>query len=244
LIWQDGQVRGVRWIEKDGVHEASAKVVVGADGFYSTVAKMVEPIYENFIPAQRFIYYTYFRGLDTIEPLIAEHHFIGNSLTYIFPTDGDLTMVAISMPIERFAAFKKEPHKNTMAHLESLPLLAPRLLKAEMVSELYGAGNIPSYQRIPYGPGWALVGDAHQILDPWSGMGIDHAATHADMLADALHRSLTAAADWKTSMHAYHMAIREWSKKTYHRTTTYAADFRPMTQAALEKRGLSLVKIS
>ena len=228
LIWQDGYVKGVRWNEKDGVHEASAKVVVGADGFYSTVAKMVEPVYENFIQAQRFIYYTYFNGLEPIKPLTAEHHFIGNSLTYIFPTDSDLTMTAISMPIDGFAAFKKEPLKNMMAHLKSLPLLAPRLQKAEMAFELYGSGNIPSYQRIPYGPGWVLVGDAHQILDPWSGMGIDHAATHAEKLADALHRWLNEEAAWKTSMHAYHMAIREWSKKTYRRTTTYAADFRPM----------------
>jgi len=242
LIWQDGEVKGVRWNEKDGVHESSAKVVVGADGFYSTVAKMVEPFYENFIPVQRFIYYTYFHNLEPIEPLTAEHHFVGNSLTYIFPTDGNLTMAAISMPIDGFAAFKKDPLKNMMAHLEALPLLAPRLQKAEMASELFGSGNIPSYQRIPYGPGWALVGDAHQILDPWSGMGIDHATTHADMLADALHRWLNESADWKTSLHEYHKAIREWSKKTYHRTTTHAADFRPMTRAALEKRGLSLVK--
>jgi len=242
LIWQDGRVKGVRWNEKDGVREAGAKVVVGADGFYSTVVRMVEPVYENFIPVQRFIYYTYFYGLEPIEPLTAEHHFIENSLTYIFPTDGGLTMAALSLPIDGFASFKKEPLKNMMTHLESLPLLAPRLRQAELASELYGSGNIPSYQRIPYGPGWALVGDAHQILDPWSGMGIDHAATHADMLADALHRWLNEEASWKTSMHEYHMSIRGWSKKTYRRTTTYAADFRPMTQTALEKRGLSLVK--
>lgn len=242
LIWQDGYVRGVRWNEKDGVHEASAKVVVGADGFYSTVAKLVQPRYESFLSVQRFIYYAYFDGLDPIEPLTAEHHFIGNSLTYIFPTDGNLTMAAISMPIGGFASFKKEPLKNMMAHLESLPLLAPRLRRAEMISDLYGSGNIPSYQRVPYGPGWVLVGDAHQILDPWSGMGIDHAATHADMLADALHRWLNEATAWKASMHEYHMAIREWSRKTFRRTTAYAADFRPMTRAALEKRGLILVK--
>lgn len=242
LIWQDGQVRGVRWNEKDEVYEASAKVVVGADGFYSTVAKLVEPIHENFLPVQRFTYYTFFHGLDPIEPLTAEHHFIGNSLTYIFPADGDLTMAAISMPIDGFASFKKDPLKNMMAHLEALPLLVPRLHKAEMATELYGAGNISSYQRIPYGTGWVLVGDAHQTLDPWSGMGIDHATTHADMLVDALHRWLNEKTDWKTAMHEYHMAIRVWSKKTYRRTTTYAADFRPMTQAALEKRGLSLIK--
>src|SRR5689334_21219936 len=38
LIWQDGRVTGVRWSESDGTAEACARVVVGADGFYSTLA--------------------------------------------------------------------------------------------------------------------------------------------------------------------------------------------------------------
>ncbi len=48
------------------------------------------------------------------------------------------------------------------------------------------AGSIPGYQRKPFGEGWALVGDAAQVMDPWSGQGIDQASTHAGYLADAL----------------------------------------------------------
>jgi 2-polyprenyl-6-methoxyphenol hydroxylase-like FAD-dependent oxidoreductase len=39
LIWREGRVSGVRWSETDGTKEASARVVVGADGFYSTLAR-------------------------------------------------------------------------------------------------------------------------------------------------------------------------------------------------------------
>lgn len=35
------------------------------------------------------------------------------------------------------------------------------------------------YQRVPYGDGWALIGDSGQVFDPWSGQGIDHASQHA-----------------------------------------------------------------
>jgi flavin-dependent dehydrogenase len=160
----------------------------------------------------------------------------------LFPADGNLTMVALSLPIDQFRAFKKEPLRQLQAQLESLPLLASRLAKAEIASEIYGAGNIPCYQRLPYGPGWALVGDAQQVLDPWSGMGIDHGATHADFLAKALDRWLKEEATWETAMNDYHIQARAWSRKQYRRTSTFAADFRSMTRAALQKRGLGCLK--
>ena len=243
LIWSDGRVTGVRWSDQDNdqvkTHEASARVVVGADGLYSTVAKAVNPAYETSFPVQRCMYYTYYQGLDSLEQPTAEHHFLGDTLTYIFPTDSNLTLVALSLPISDFAAFKKDPSKRLQEHLESLPLLVPRLHKAKAVTDVKGAGNIPCYQRVPYGFGWALVGDAHQAVDPWSGMGIDHATTHAVMLAESLNKWFNGNSDWETAMNEYHGQARQWSEKTYRRTSTYAADLRPMTRAALQKRGLA-----
>jgi len=238
LIWQGGRAKGVRWREPDGMYEASARIVVGADGFYSGLAKTLDPAYESFFSVQRCMYYTYVQGLDSLDEPTAEHHFIGNTLAYIFPTDGNLTLVAISLPVSEFRSFKKEPLKGLQAHLQSLPLLAPRLRKAEIATEIRGAGNIPCYQRLPYGPCWALVGDAHQVMDPWSGMGIDHAATHADFLADALHHWLKEEMNWEMAMNDYHNQARVWSEKAYRRTSTFAADLRPMTRTALQRRGL------
>ncbi|MBI4760214.1 MAG: NAD(P)/FAD-dependent oxidoreductase [Chloroflexota bacterium] len=239
LIQLDGRVTGVRWSEADGFNEATARVVVGADGIYSTLAKILEPSFESQFPVRRCMYYTYFQGIEPLDEVaFAEHHFAGDTLTYVFPTDADLTLVAVSLPISEFSSFKKEPLQRLRAHLDSLPLLAPRLSKAEIVAEVKGAGNIPCYQRVPYGAGWALVGDAQQAMDPWSGMGIDHATTHASLLADSLHRFLTDASAWEAAMSDYHTQARAWSEKTYRRTSTYAADLRPMTRAALQKRSL------
>jgi len=75
-------------------------------------------------------------------------------------------------------------------------------------------------------------------MDPWSGMGIDHAATHASLLADSLHRFLRDDAAWEVTMSDYHTQARQWSAKTYRRTSIFAADLRPMTRGALERRGL------
>jgi flavin-dependent dehydrogenase len=214
--------------------------VVGADGLYSTVARLVDPPFEARSVVQRCMYYTYYEKLPPLDSEnLAEHHFLGDSLTYVFPTDANLTLVAVSLPFRDFAGFKRNPLENLQAHLVTLPLLAPRLQGAHIAAEVKGSGNIPCFQRIPYGSGWALVGDAHQVMDPWSGMGIDHASTHAALLADALHSHLQGALDWETAMRQYHTQARQWSEKAYRRTSTYAADLRPMTRAALQKRGLA-----
>ena len=238
LIKREGRVAGVRWTEAGKQREATSRVVIGADGFYSKVVNAVQPEIETQYPVQRCMYYTYSRGIEPLDGPAAEHHFVGDSLTYVFPTDNDLTLVALSLPISEFSEIKKEPQKKLLAHLHSLPKLLPRLNRAEVVTEVKGAGNIPGYQRFPYGPGWVLVGDAQQVMDPWSGMGIDHATTHAGFLADALNRWLKEESDWQTAMTTYHQQARAWSEKSYRRTCTYAADLRPMTKAALQKKGL------
>jgi 2-polyprenyl-6-methoxyphenol hydroxylase-like FAD-dependent oxidoreductase len=244
LIWHNslGSARVVvRWTESGRSRQASAQVVIGADGFYSQVAKLVEPAYEQFQPVQRAMYYTYYAGLDATpaEPgPAAEHHYRGNHLVYVFPTDGELTLIAASVPIAEFDHFRQDPQASLQAELEVLPNLLPRLRRAEQAGPVKGAANIPCYQRIPYGPGWALVGDAGMVLDPWSGQGIDQASTHAWLLADALHAWLTEEVGWAEAMTNYHQSRNRFSEKAYQRTSTYARDLRPMTQAALQRRGL------
>lgn len=238
LIQSENHVTGVRWTESGVKSEAKARAVIGADGFYSKIANAVQPVVETQYPVQRCMYYAYMQGIEPLDGPMAEHHFVGDTLTYVFPTDNDLTLVALSLPINEFSAIKKEPQKKLLAHLHSLPRLMPRLNRAEFVTEVKGAGNIPGYQRVPFGPGWALVGDSQQIMDPWSGMGIDHATTHAGFLAEALDGWLKQESDWQTAMSKYHKQARAWSEKSYRRTCTYAADLRPMTRTALAKRGL------
>ena len=43
---------------------------------------------------------------------------------------------------------------------------------------------------------------------------------------------------WDEAMQAYHQERNEFSKKAYRQTSRFSADLRPMTAAALSKRGL------
>lgn len=224
LIWDGERVIGVRWHEADHHFEATARVVVGADGFYSKVAKQVKPIVEHLEPVNRAMYYAYYQGLPSQEGPAEEFHLRGNHLVYVFPTDNDLTLIAASIPIVEFDEFRTNPERSLAAELEALPTLAPRLRHAERFGSVKGAGNIPGYMRIPYGPGWALVGDAETIQDPWSGRGIDHASTHAALLADSLHGWLSGEMDWEQAMTEYHESRNQFSLETYQQTCTYGRD--------------------
>jgi 2-polyprenyl-6-methoxyphenol hydroxylase-like FAD-dependent oxidoreductase len=239
LTWEQERVTGVMFQDSEGRHSASARVVVGADGFYSRIAQLVDAPFEHYQDVQRAMYYAYFENLGPLPGPAAEHHFRGNHLVYVFPTDARLTLVAATIPLSEFTEFRRDPAGRLMAELESLPTLAPRMPTARRASQVKGSANIPCYQRIPYGNGWVLVGDAGQVMDPWSGQGIDHASTHAVMLAEALGSWLDGKSSWQAAMGGYHGERNAWSKKTYQRTSTYAADLQPMTEAALKRRGLA-----
>jgi 2-polyprenyl-6-methoxyphenol hydroxylase-like FAD-dependent oxidoreductase len=224
FMWDGERVIGVRWQEGDRHFEGTARVVVGADGFYSRVAKQVKPIVEHSEPVNRAMYYAYYQGLQSQEGPAEEFHLRGNHLVYVFPTDQDLTLIAASIPIAEFDEFRKDPERSLATKLEILPTLAPRLRHAEPFGSVKGAGNIPGYMRVPYGPGWALVGDAETVQDPWSGRGIDHASTHAALLTDSLHAWLTDEMDWEQAMIQYHTSRNAFSFETYQQTCTYGRD--------------------
>jgi len=239
LVRDEGRVAGVRFRHAGSEHEATARVIVGADGFRSFVARAVAPAVEQAASVRRAMYYGYFVGLLPQDPPAAEHHYRGNELVYVFPCDNRLTLLAVSVPIAEFPAWKRDGRRLFLERLRARPTLAPRLAKAEWVGRLYGAGDIPCYRRVPYGPGWVLVGDAGLIQDPWSGRGIEQGSTHAVLLAEALHRWLSGVASWEVVMADFHAARNAAADKPYRRTCGNAGDFRPMLAAALQRRGLS-----
>ena len=239
VMFEDELAIGLAWKESGQRHEAKARAVVGADGVRSFVAKEVGAEFEHEQPVLRAMYYAYFHGIEPEEGPAAEFHYRGNNIGFCMPCDGDLTILAVSVPIERFGEFKRDPEGSLMEELETMSALSPRLGTAMREGPVLGSGSIPCYMRIPYGPGWVLVGDASMAFDPWSGQGIDQASTHASLLAQQIIEYLENRKDWDGAMKAYHEQRNEFSKKAYRRTSKFCADLRPMTRAALAKRGLA-----
>ena len=55
-----------------------------------------------------------------------------------------------------------------------------------MKTKWFGTAGVPNYFRRPYGPGWALVGDAGYNKDPITAQGISDAFIDAEHLTAAL----------------------------------------------------------
>lgn len=153
LLRDGDRVTGVTWRESSGPGTATARAVVGADGLYSFVAKQVNAQAEESEPVNRAMYYAYYRGIEppaqTHTGPAAEFHYRGNNLAYCFPTDGDLSLIAVSVPIDLFAEFKSDPEGRFMQELEAMADLTPRLSHAQREGPVRGSGNIPGYMRVP-----------------------------------------------------------------------------------------------
>jgi flavin-dependent dehydrogenase len=236
---ENGRVTGVRATGAEGSFDATARVVIGADGVRSLVARTVAATIEHAEPVRRAMYYGYFADLAPEEGPAAEFHFRGDELVYVFPCDASLTLLAVSIPIAEFPNWQRHHTTLFRESLRARPALAPRVARASQVGRVYGAGDIPGYIRVPYGAGWALVGDSALVMDPYSGQGIDQASTHAAFLADALHQWFAGEEPWERAMIGYRTRRNEFTEPTYRRTCNFARDLSQVVRTRLQERGVA-----
>src|SRR6185436_10992988 len=81
------------------------------------------------------------------------------------PTNDGLTLVIAGWPPAEFEANKKDIEGNYLKTIGLAPAFAERLQRARREARFAGA-SVPNFFRKPYGPGWALVGDAGYNKDP------------------------------------------------------------------------------
>ena len=228
VLWEDERVVGVTLA--DG-RSARAEVVVGADGRHSLVAKRVGPRVERDTPPARALYYRYiagFRGPDGATPDAAEFSQLGDELAYIFPSDSGLTCVAISVNLATFRWLRSDLEARYAERIAQHRGLAPRLASAAADGRISGCGPERNFVRVPWGPGWALVGDAAMHQDPWSGLGMDMAGVHATFLAEAIVERLEGTADERTAFSAYHERRNAHGLELYEYTVGFAQDLRKL----------------
>jgi 2-polyprenyl-6-methoxyphenol hydroxylase-like FAD-dependent oxidoreductase len=201
VIVTDGRVTGIRGHGNDGAMlTATAPIIIGADGRHSLVARAVAPESYNEKPPLLCGYYSYWRDLPMD----------GRFETYVLPLRGvaampthdDLTLVIAGWPYAEFEAQKKDLEANYHATIELVPAFAARARTATRVDKVYGAA-VPNYFRKPYGPGWALIGDAGYNKDPITAQGITDAFRHAELLATALDATFRGAETFETAMETY-----------------------------------------
>lgn len=184
VLWEDGAVVGIRGHQKGGpTVEERARVVIGADGVHSIIARAVQPAAYNTHPAMGCGYYAYFSGVPMDG---GEVHYLDDCILFGFPTNNGETCVVVEWPNSRFAEVKQDYAAAFQRALDRAPDFAGRVAQGTRVSRFTGVGEIPNFFRKPYGPGWALVGDAGYHKDPVTGLGITDAFHDAALLAQAV----------------------------------------------------------
>jgi flavin-dependent dehydrogenase len=211
VLIEDGRVTGIRG---RGIEER-APLVIGADGKHSLVARAVGAPAYNEKPALSIAYYTYWEGvpLEGGEMVARRRRAVG-----AWPTNDGLVMTYVAWPHDEFHAFKADVEGNFLATLGLCGDLGERIRAGRRVDRFYGTADLPNRFRRPYGPGWALVGDAGLVMDPVTGRGIGHAFRDAELLAEAIVRG--------DDLAVYEQRRNEASLPDYE-FTTHLASFAP-----------------
>jgi len=220
LVFEDGAVVGIRGKQRGGTPVTErATVVIGADGRNSLVAKAVRADQYNEKPAVGPAFYSYWSGVGSSGFEVSVRDRCGMAA---FPTHDDLTLVIVGMADEEFNAARSDVEGSFLRTLDAAPALAARVRAGTREERFHAATDLAGYFRKPYGPGWALVGDAGYHLHPITAQGITDAFIDAERLADALDATFAGRSGFDDAMVAYQTSRDEHVMAMYEMTFEFA----------------------
>lgn len=234
LLWDDDRAVGIRGRANGGAMvEERARIVIGADGAHSIVAKAVGASMYDIRPALTFAYYSYFSGV----PLAGiENYLRPQECMHInFPTNHGLACIAIQAPIAGFPAFRADIERSFFAAIDRVPQLAERVRAGRREERWYGTADLMNFFRTPYGRGWALVGDAGYHKDPVTAQGITDAFRDAELLAHAIDGGFAGRAPLEGALAEYERRRNAAARPAYGEACQ-AASFAPIPPEILERR--------
>lgn len=216
LVWEDGRVTGIRTAE--GVEHA--RIVIGADGAHSLVAKLAgAPVYDD-QPSLSCGYYSYWEGIDhggKARMLPRGDRFLGMA-----PTNDGKTLVFYQAPVAAFHALRSDVEGSYLDAMSRDPWLAGQISHATRAERFIGTADLPNFFRKPYGPGWALVGDAGYHKDPITAQGITDAFTNSEQLVEAIDAGFSGRQPLDEALAAYEATRNEHAGPMYHFTLDVA----------------------
>jgi 2-polyprenyl-6-methoxyphenol hydroxylase-like FAD-dependent oxidoreductase len=184
IVADGDRVTGIRGRAAGGATVTEdARIVIGADGPRSLVARSVQAPSYNARPALTCAYYSYWSGV----PLEGLELFVRDGRFFVaYPTNDGLTLIGMEWPNQDFPTIRADIEGNFLNSLELAPDFASRVRGGTREERWVGTADIPFFYRKPFGPGWALVGDAGYHKDPQTAQGIHDAFRDAESLAEAI----------------------------------------------------------
>lgn len=173
--------------EKKSDINFEAKIIIGADGAQSVIAKQL---------ANRTIdrkhhagsVRAYYSNVSNLESNTTEVYFYKNTLPgylWIFPLPDNKANVGFGMLSSKIASKNLNLRKTFYNVIAEHPELSERFKNAKQISDLQGFGLPLGSRRVKIsGDRFMLVGDAASLIDPISGDGIGNAMLSGKLAAD------------------------------------------------------------
>ncbi|MFA5246520.1 MAG: geranylgeranyl reductase family protein [Candidatus Micrarchaeia archaeon] len=196
IFGEDGKsVIGVIAKSANGTQqEFYAKVVVGADGANSIIARKVG-LPENDPQHWCLAVRSYYTGVKDVTDAI-ELHFNQKVLPgyfWVFPSDDGKANVGLGMLVSDVRKHKINLSTLMEDIIANDPLFKERFKDAKRVSPIKG-WNLPlaSQRKKSFGDGYVLVGDAASLIDPFTGEGMGNALTSGFYAAQVINEAFAA----------------------------------------------------
>ncbi|MGE3073631.1 MAG: NAD(P)/FAD-dependent oxidoreductase [Dehalococcoidia bacterium] len=221
-VLMDGdRVTGIRGHGRDEMPvEESARYVVGAEGHHSLVADTVRAPKYREREALTGGYYSYFSGLPMDA---AEVHVSDRGGVLAFPTNNNQVCIAAGTGKANFPEYRKDIESGFFNIVDGSPEFAKRVRAARREERWMGTADVPNFFRRPWGPGWALVGDAGYMKDPVTGFGITDAFRDAGLLSSALDQVFAGTATPEEALGGYQSKRDEAAGPVYEMTLAMAS---------------------
>jgi 2-polyprenyl-6-methoxyphenol hydroxylase-like FAD-dependent oxidoreductase len=228
------RITGIRGRERRGrsLVTERAQVTVGADGRHSRLAQTVQaPAYEA-APTVCCWYFSYWSGVPATG---LEIYVRPNRAIFASPTNDGQHLIFIAWPAAELPTVRADIEREFMQVVAQVPEFTERVRSGRREERFYGATDLPNFLRKPFGPGWALVGDAGCHKDPFLALGICDAFRDAELLVEALDDGLSGRSSLDAALAGYERRRNEATLPEYHENL-HMAQFKPLPPDAYQLR--------